>query len=153
MEYIQSHSHNENCIFCEALHRTDDADNLVMYRGQRAFIILNRYPYTTGHLMVVPFDHRPSLELLDQETGLEMMTLAQKSIQLLRAVYQPQGFNVGINIGEAAGAGIVDHVHMHVVPRWGGDTNFMSALAATRVLPESLEDTYHRLREAWIKDF
>jgi ATP adenylyltransferase len=153
MEYIQSHSHNENCVFCEALRHTDNVDNLVMYRGNLAFIILNRFPYTTGHLMVVPFDHQPSLELLDSETSHELMFLAQKSIELLRAVYQPQGFNVGINIGEAAGAGIVDHVHMHVVPRWNGDTNFMSTLAATRVLPESLEDTYNRLREVWAKDF
>jgi ATP adenylyltransferase len=153
MEYIQTHSQNESCIFCEVIKQSDSVSNLILHRSPLAFIILNRFPYTTGHLMVVPFDHQPSLELLGQDTCLEIMTLAQKSIELLRRVYQPQGFNVGVNIGEAAGAGIVDHVHMHIVPRWSGDTNFMSTLATTRVLPESLEDTYNRLIEIWLKEF
>jgi ATP adenylyltransferase len=110
---------------------------------------LNRYPYTSGHVMVVPVDHLPTLEKLDPLTRAEMMELATRFIQVLEVVYHPQGINIGINIGEAAGAGITDHVHMHVVPRWLGDTNFMSTLGKTRVLPETLEDTYQRLKAGW----
>ena len=113
-------------------------------------MILNRYPYTSGHLMAVPYEHLPSLDLLDAETRAEMMELTNKAIQVLRKIYTPQGFNIGINIGAAAGAGIAEHVHMHIVPRWGGDTNFMSSLANTRVLPESLEETYTRVRQEWL---
>jgi len=149
MQYIQSPKTIQGCIFCDALAESDDLTNLVVVRGQRAFVMLNRYPYTTGHVMVVPVDHLSSLEKLDPPTRAEIMELAARSIQILEAVYHPQGFNVGINIGEAAGAGIVDHVHMHVVPRWSGDTNFMSTLGMTRVLPEILEDTYRRLKTGW----
>ena len=99
--------------------------------------------------MLAPFDHQPNLEVLNVEVLSDLMGLAQQSIQVIKNVYQPQGFNLGINIGDAAGAGVTDHVHMHIVPRWSGDTNFMSTLATTRVLPESLEDTYRRLKEAW----
>jgi ATP adenylyltransferase len=99
--------------------------------------------------MAVPFEHQPSLETLDAATRAELMELTTQALQVLQAVYRPQGFNIGMNIGEAAGAGIRDHVHMHVVPRWGGDTNFMSSLGDTRVLPEALEDTYLRVKEAW----
>ena len=152
MEYIQPNIQHENCILCELTQQPDNAENLIMYRGQRVFIMLNRYTYTSGHLMVVPFEHKPSLDDLDRETSIEIMELTQKSIRLLRSVYQPQGFNVGVNIGEAAGAGIVGHIHLHVVPRWLGDTNFMSTLATTRVLPESLVETYRRLKEAWQRD-
>jgi ATP adenylyltransferase len=116
-------------------------------------VILNRYPYTTGHLMIVPFDHQPSLELLDAETRAELMELASQSIRVLQLEYAPQGFNLGINIGEAAGAGILGHVHLHVVPRWKGDTNFMSTLGDTRVLPEALEDTWRRIKIAWDRLF
>lgn len=112
-------------------------------------MILNRYPYTSGHLMVVPNDHQPSVEALEPETRAELMELAAQVMQVLRKAYQPEGFNVGINVGEAAGAGIEDHVHLHVVPRWQGDTNFMSSLGQTRVLPESLETTYARVKQAW----
>jgi ATP adenylyltransferase len=149
MKYIQSHKKVDRCIFCFALSQSDGLDNLILYRGKRAFIILNRYPYTSGHLMLAPFDHQPNLEVLNVEVLSELMGLAQQSIQVIKNVYQPQGFNLGINIGDAAGAGVTDHVHMHIVPRWSGDTNFMSTLATTRVLPESLEDTYRRLKEAW----
>jgi len=149
MQYIQSSKSTQGCIFCNALTESDDLANLVVVRGQRAFVILNRYPYTTGHIMVVPIDHMPSLEKLDPPSRAEIMELAARFIQVLEAVYHPQGFNVGVNIGEAAGAGITDHVHMHVVPRWLGDTNFMSAVGMTRVLPETLEDTYQRLKKGW----
>jgi ATP adenylyltransferase len=150
MTYIQEHKHEAGCVFCAAAAQIESPDNLVVARGQRAFIILNRYPYTSGHLMAVPYQHQPSLELLDPETRSELMELTSQALDVLRSVYRPQGFNIGVNIGEAAGAGITEHVHMHVVPRWGGDTNFMSTLSETRVLPESLEDTYQRVREAWI---
>lgn len=148
MEYI-TNNRNEACAFCNEATKTDSAENLILYRGQRAFIILNRYPYTSGHLMVVPFAHFATLELLDTETRSEMMELCTLAVGVLRQVYHPQGFNIGINIGVAAGAGIEDHVHLHIVPRWVGDTNFMSSLAQTRVLPETLETTYARLLNAW----
>jgi ATP adenylyltransferase len=148
MEYIQGNKHAD-CAFCTEVKKVDSSENLIVYRGQRAFVILNRYPYTSGHLMVVPFEHLPSIELLDQETRAEVMELCAVGLRVLRAEYHPQGFNVGVNIGIAAGAGIEEHVHLHVVPRWGGDTNFMSSLASTRVLPETLEDSYHRIRRVW----
>ncbi len=153
MEYIQNHTRTEACAFCIELDRPDGYDNLIITRAQQNFIILNRYPYTSGHLMVVPYIHKSSLEALDPATRAEMMELVTQTIQVLSVVYQPQGFNVGINIGEAAGAGITEHIHMHVVPRWGGDTNFMSSLGETRVLPESLEETYQRVHEQWNKMF
>jgi len=149
MEYIVGKS-TEDCVFCEVLKSPDGPDNLVVYRVKYSFVILNRYPYTCGHLMVVPYTHQPSLELLTPETRTELMELTTQAIQILQKEYQPQGFNVGINIGEAAGAGILGHVHLHIVPRWGGDTNFMSTLANTRVLPENLSETYLRLKNGWI---
>jgi ATP adenylyltransferase len=149
MKYIETPKTTPGCVFCSALGESDDVTNLIVARGERAFVILNRYPYTSGHIMIVPVDHQPSLEKLDPITRAEMMELVNFSIQVLEAVYHPQGINIGINIGEAAGAGITDHVHMHVVPRWHGDTNFMSTLGMTRVLPEALEDTYQRLKTGW----
>jgi len=151
MEYIMQHEPVSDCIFCSALARQDGPDNLIVARTQLGFVIMNRFPYTSGHIMVVPNAHQPSLELLDAETRSELMELVSHGIQVLRTIYTPEGFNVGVNIGTAAGAGITDHVHMHVVPRWAGDTNFMSAVAATRVLPEALEDTYMRVQAAWNK--
>ena len=149
MTYIENHNHEEGCIFCDALEQPDDPENLIIFRGRRAFVILNRYPYTSGHLMIVPYAHQPSLEGLETKTRAEMMELTAKSMRVLRRVYQPQAFNLGANIGEAAGAGVAEHVHLHVVPRWTGDTNFMSTLAETRVLPESLEETYRRIHDGW----
>lgn len=149
MEYIQSEKHKEVCVFCQEMSRPDGPENLIVYRGLRAFVILNRYPYTTGHLMIVPYDHQSSLELLHAETRAEIMELTAQSMAILRTVYRPQGFNIGVNIGAAAGAGVLDHIHLHIVPRWGGDTNFMSSLAGTRVLPETLQDTYTRIHDAW----
>ena len=148
MKYIQSQK-SSTCIFCSAIQEQDGVENLIVYRGKHTFLILNRYPYTSGHLMIVPFEHRSSLESLDQESRAELMELAAQALEVLRSVYHPEGYNLGMNIGEVAGAGIADHVHLHLVPRWGGDTNFMSAVAATRVLPESLEETYRRVKEAW----
>lgn len=152
MSYIENHLKEENCVFCAAASRSNDEENLVIFRGRRVFIILNRYPYTSGHLMAVPYEHCSSLSGLDPETRAEMMELVHRATLVLQVVYHPQGFNLGMNIGEAAGAGIAEHIHFHVVPRWGGDTNFMSSLADTRVLPEALEDTYRRVREAWLAE-
>jgi len=154
MEYIQKNEKDPDrpqgaCIFCEAAAGSDDAQSLVLYRGQTSYLILNRYPYTSGHVMIVPYDHQPSIEQLDASTRGEIMDLTAQAIQALRQVYRPEGFNLGANIGSAAGAGVAEHIHFHVVPRWPGDTNFMSAVGGTRVLPETLEDTYQRLLEAW----
>jgi ATP adenylyltransferase len=149
MKFVQSQEANVTCVFCRVQAQTSDMENMIVFRGRRAFVILNRYPYTSGHLLVVANAHQPSVEDLDIETRSEMMELATISMRVIRKVYQPQAFNLGANIGEAAGAGIAGHVHLHVVPRWGGDTNFMSALAETRVLPEELSETYRRICTAW----
>jgi len=148
--YIEDHEKkDEGCVFCIAQAKEDGAANLIAFRGERAYVILNLYPYTSGHLMVVPFEHKSTLDELDTATRTEMMELVSRSMVILGKLYHPQGFNMGANIGEAAGAGVLGHVHIHVVPRWNGDTNFMSTLGATRVLPESLEDTYKRVREGF----
>jgi ATP adenylyltransferase len=127
----------------------DSAENLIAQRGEHAYVILNRYPYTSGHLMVVPFAHKPNLEELDPVTRAEMMELATRCMTILRKIYSPHAFNMGANIGEAAGAGVKSHVHIHIVPRWAGDTNFMSTLGGTRVLPEALDVTYERVRKCF----
>jgi ATP adenylyltransferase len=151
MDYIEKHLNMEGCVFCLEQEKSDGPENLIVFRGQKAFVILNRYPYTSGHIMTVPHIHKSTLEQLDPATRAEMFELANRSMGTLRKIYNPQGFNVGVNIGEAAGAGITEHVHLHVVPRWMGDTNFMTSLGKTRVLPESLEETYRRVYEEWMK--
>jgi len=147
MEYIDNPDKEEGCVFCNAQAKADDAENLIAYRGERAYVILNRYPYTSGHLMAIPFEHVSNLEELDPETRAEMMELTSQCTTILRNIYRPQGFNVGVNIGEAAGAGVLGHVHIHIVPRWKGDTNFMTSVGETRVLPEALESTYARVKK------
>lgn len=149
MAYIENHEKIDGCIFCIEQSKPDGPGNLIAYRGALAYVILNRYPYTSGHLMVVPFAHEPSLEQLDPATRAEIMELASRCMEVLKRIYKPDGFNMGANIGAAAGAGVVGHVHMHIVPRWAGDTNFMSSLGGTRVLPERLEDTYQRVRDGF----
>lgn len=149
MEYIENSTREDGCIFCNAQEKEDSAENLIALRGERAYVILNRYPYTSGHLMVVPFDHKADFEELDPLTRAEMMELTTQCMTVLRQLYNPQAFNMGANIGEAAGAGVKEHVHIHIVPRWAGDTNFMSAVGETRVLPESLETTYERVKKGF----
>jgi ATP adenylyltransferase len=151
MKYITNTDQETGCVFCNALALPDDGQNLVVARAPRAFVLLNKYPYTSGHLMVAPLAHQPSLELLDPETRAELMELVSRSLEALRALYAPQGFNVGANIGAAAGAGVPGHVHIHVVPRWAGDTNFMSVIGEVRVLPEELGQTWRRVRALWEK--
>jgi ATP adenylyltransferase len=136
------------CIFCDALAR-GDAEPLFIHRGARAFVILNKYPYNNGHLMVVANRHVGRLAALEAEELAEIMTLTQAAERALEAAYHPHGFNVGLNIGKPAGAGVLDHLHLHVVPRWDGDTNFMSVFGETRVLPEELPATAARLRAAF----
>ncbi len=150
MTYLQNDQPKlDGCIFCAVVAASDDERTLVLHRGRHCFIILNLYPYNNGHLMIAPFDHSESIEQLSTEALTEMMTLSQKCLNILRQAYSPQAFNIGINIGAAAGAGVPGHVHLHIVPRWAGDTNFMSALANTRVIPEELPQTYQRLHELW----
>ena len=149
MEYIENDKEENGCVFCNAQAKEDSAENLIAFRGEHSYVILNRFPYTSGHLMVIPFEHKSNLEELDSATRAEMMELTSRCTTILKDIYRPQGFNVGVNIGEAAGAGVLGHVHIHIVPRWMGDTNFMSSIGETRVLPESLEDTYTRVRTAF----
>jgi len=148
MKYILGEKRLD-CVFCCELGLPDGPENLIVFRGELTFVILNRFPYTCGHLMVVPYEHKASLEELDPPTRSEIMENAVHAMRALRMEYKPQGFNMGFNIGEAAGAGVLDHVHFHVVPRWGGDTNFMSALGETRLLPETLESTFWRIKQVW----
>jgi ATP adenylyltransferase len=149
LPYLESPPSQEGCLFCQRLAEPDGPDNLILHRGPQAFVILNLYPYTNGHMMVVPNQHIPSLESLPAGVLTELMAHVQRALGILRSEYRAEAFNVGANIGEAAGAGIADHVHMHVLPRWPGDTNFMATTGETRVLPETLEQTYARLRRAW----
>ena len=137
---------SEGCIFCEkpAAHR--DRENLVLYRGERAYILLNLYPYSNGHLMIAPFVHVGRLNDLDPPTRAEIMELTALSVEVLTRAKRPDGFNIGANMGKAAGAGFDAHFHMHVVPRWEGDTNFMPVIGETRVIPEALDRTYEQLR-------
>jgi ATP adenylyltransferase len=137
------------CIFCDLPAQNADAETLIVRRGALAFAILNRYPYNNGHMMVVPYAHVPSFEHLDAPTLAEIMALTNQAVATLRRMYAPEAYNLGANIGGAAGAGIADHVHMHVVPRWAGDTNFMATVAGTRVIPEDLHDTYRQAHALW----
>ena len=136
------------CLFCELPKGDDDAANLVVHRGARTFALLNLFPYNSGHTMIAPYLHTGDLVALPAEVGTEMLELTQRVVGALAAEYRPDGFNVGMNLGRVAGAGIPDHLHVHVVPRWNGDTNFMPVTAETKVLPEHLDQTYQRLRRA-----
>jgi ATP adenylyltransferase len=136
------------CFFCDALAGKNDAETLVVHRGEKAFVILNRFPYTSGHVMIVPNAHVAELNLCDAGTLGEMMLLAQRTETALRTNYKPDGMNLGMNLGRAAGAGVVGHLHLHMLPRWIGDSNFMTVTGETRVHPEDLKTTYERLSKA-----
>jgi ATP adenylyltransferase len=146
--YVSDARKDDCCIFCDALAAENDPEMLILERDAKNFVILNRYPYTSGHLMVVPYTHVPDLASADAETLAEMMRIAQRAQKALTNTYRPEGFNVGINLGRAAGAGVTGHLHMHVLPRWAGDANFMTVTGETRVEPEDLSTTYTRLRAA-----
>jgi ATP adenylyltransferase len=137
------------CLFCEKARETDDDANFILHRGLLSYVLLNLYPYNNGHLMIAPYAHEASIETLDAETLAEMMALSQSCLRVLSRAYQPQAYNLGFNIGAAAGAGVVGHVHMHIVPRWSGDTNFMATVAETRVIPEWVQQTHERLKGLW----
>jgi len=136
------------CIFCDAVAKNKDSETLIALRGRKAFVILNRFPYTSGHVMIVPYAHVAELKLADAETLGEMMQLAQRIEAVYRREYQPDGMNLGMNLGRAAGAGVAGHLHLHMLPRWIGDANFMTVTGETRVHPEDLETTYERLSRA-----
>jgi len=138
---------SESCVFCDiAANPEKDDTNFVVHRSKFAFVVLNLFPYITGHLLVIPYEHTGEFDSVAKEITDELMDLSKRAQAALRAVYSPPGFNVGINLGAAAGAGIVGHLHIHVLPRWSGDTNFMTTIAESRVIPESLETTYTKLR-------
>lgn len=145
LEYIVGEK-IEGCIFCEFPKKDEDEKYLILRRGKHAFVIMNAFPYSNGHLMVVPYRHLGDFTELSDDESLEIMQLTQKSCKALKAIARPDGFNIGINAGTAAGAGIADHVHMHIVPRWNGDTNFMPVLADVKVIPEALQTTYRKLK-------
>ncbi|HLZ12816.1 MAG TPA: HIT domain-containing protein [Candidatus Acidoferrum sp.] len=149
-QYITSAISGEKpeCIFCDAAKRTDDATTLVVYRGVSSFAILNRFPYTSGHLMIVPYQHTAEISGVDAATLTEMMHLAQRTESAFKSLYKPDGMNFGMNLGRAAGAGIAGHLHLHALPRWVGDASFMSVTGETRVLPEDLATTFERVRAA-----
>jgi ATP adenylyltransferase len=143
--YISTAVPPAGCIFCLKAAENQDARNYILYRGELNFLLLNLFPYTNGHLLIAPYQHVATLEDTPEETLAEMTRLTRRAEANLRVAYRPQGFNLGMNIGASAGAGVADHIHMHVVPRWTGDANFMSTIGETRVLPEELPATYEKL--------
>jgi len=147
MAYIRREK-RPGCIFCEMLGAEDDRGQLILHRSELSFLVLNKFPYNNGHLMAVPYRHVDTLEALTAEEAVDMMALVSLGIRVLRCSTNPEGFNIGVNIGKIAGAGVIDHVHTHVVPRWGGDTNFMPVLADVRLIPQDLNETYAELRAA-----
>jgi ATP adenylyltransferase len=148
--YMKQNREKSRCIFCDAASHPDaDEQMLVVARGALCFALLNRYPYTSGHLMIAPYVHVSRLAITTPDTAAEMMAWTRRAEQVLESIYRPDGLNLGMNLGEAAGAGIEQHIHMHVLPRWKGDANFMTSVADTRIIPEALEETYRKLRDAW----
>jgi ATP adenylyltransferase len=150
--YVADPGKDDRCIFCDALSRDDDAKSLIVLRGKKNFVILNRFPYTTGHVMIVPFAHVAELSACDSETLAEMMEFAKQIQAALAASYNPEGYNLGMNLGRCAGAGVTGHLHLHLLPRWTGDTNFMTTIAESRIEPEELSVTYEKLRRALAGD-
>lgn len=149
MAYIQSSQEPQGCIFCDFPPENNDEKRLILARGNTCFVIFNAYPYNPGHLMVAPYRHTAEYEKLTEEEMLELHLLSGKCISVLKKVMAPQGFNLGINLGKVAGAGIDGHLHMHIVPRWNGDTNFMSSVGGIRVVAEALDATYKKMKEMW----
>ena len=147
-KYIADATKDDRCIFCDAIAANDDVKMLIVFRGSKNYIILNRFPYTSGHVMVVPYAHISDLAAADAEVVSEMMLLAQRVEAALEKTYHPEGYNLGMNLGRAAGAGVLGHLHLHVLPRWSGDSNFMTVVSETRVEPEDLTTTYQKLRAA-----
>ena len=152
MEYIKSTQDEEqDCIFCQKPKETNDKENLIVYRSSLSFIIMNKFPYNNGHLMVVPYKHEADLTKFTDDVLLDTQHLLQLSLRALNATLNPHGINIGVNLGRGAGAGIVDHLHYHIVPRWIGDTNYMPVLAGTKVISEALEDSWQKLHTSFKK--
>jgi ATP adenylyltransferase len=149
LEYVQSAGKQDDCFFCTAAASDDDEANLVVHRGTRAFVLLNKFPYSSGHLLVAPYRHGRNFPDLDDDEILEIHKLGAQGMDALAATYGPEGYNLGWNMGRMAGAGVPDHGHMHVVPRWGGDTNFMPVLGDVKVIPEHLATTRTKIVDAW----
>ena len=149
MAYIQVSKKQEGCIFCDFPREDNDEERLILHRGKKCFVIFNAFPYNPGHLMVAPYRHTADYETLCDEEMLELHRLGGTCIEVLKKVMTPQGFNLGINLGKVAGAGFDGHLHLHVVPRWNGDTNFMPVFAEVRVVAEGLRETYKRMKDAW----
>lgn len=144
--YIVQADKTSDCVFCQQARREDDAKALIVHRGQYCFVILNAFPYTSGHVMIAPYEHTDQLQNLSPPAAQEMMTLTQRLEGILRELYKPDGLNLGMNLGKAAGAGIAGHIHMHILPRWIADANFVSIIGETRVIPENLETTFQRIK-------
>ena len=146
LEYVENASRAGDCILCAFPREGRDAERYILHQGRHAFVMLNAFPYSNGHLMVAPYRHTAQLGELDAAESLDILNLVRAGVEALGAAYKPDGFNIGINMGRVAGAGIEDHIHVHVVPRWNGDTNFMAVVGDTRVIPASLQAAYERLR-------
>ncbi len=145
--YMANASKTAGCIFCEKMKEKDDREALIVHRAQHCYVILNAFPYTSGHVMIVPYEHVDELHKLPADAAAEMMSLCQRTEAALRAAYKPDGINLGMNIGAAAGAGVAGHIHMHVLPRWIADSNFMTTVGETRVIPEDLGTTWQKLKK------
>ncbi len=148
MQYILASKAPDGCIFCDKSQQSDDSKNYVLLRDRTCFALLNIYPYSNGHVMVAPYKHTPGFEELTESELADLLVLVRRCQQALRVAMKPDGFNVGVNLGKVAGAGIADHLHLHIVPRWSGDNSFMSVIGETRVIPESLDATYTKVRDA-----
>jgi ATP adenylyltransferase len=149
LRYVKNARKSDDCIFCSKPTEGADRETLIVHRGERCFVILNLFPYTNGHLMVAPFAHLGRFQEIEPEVTAEIVALAQRAMGVLEEVYEPEGFNVGLNQGRVAGAGVEGHIHLHVVPRWAGDNNYMPVIAETRVMPQSLEESYDALLEGF----
>lgn len=150
MGYILSNQKDQNCIFCPGKNRSLDEERLILHVGKRTLVMMNRFPYNNGHLLVAPVRHVSGLDQLDEEGTLDLLLTVRRSIEVLKEAMSPEGFNVGLNLGHAAGAGVEEHMHFHIVPRWKGDTNYMTVLDDVRVIPEHIRETYRKLRPAFL---
>lgn len=149
MDYILSDKQGEGCIFCDLPKQDSDRDNLILFRSSHTFVIMNRYPYNNGHVMVVPYPHIAMLNGMDEATMIDFMKVTNHAVESIRKAFLPEGFNMGINLGKIAGAGMEEHLHLHIVPRWAGDTSFMTVFDEIRVVPEHVLSTYDRLHAAF----
>ncbi|MBD3288626.1 HIT domain-containing protein [candidate division KSB1 bacterium] len=149
IEYIVRKKENDDCIFCKKPEEDADQKNLILFRGEHCYVIMNYYPYNNGHLMVVPYQHTSKMTDLTTEGSMEMMSLLSRCVTVLEKTMMPNGFNIGMNLGKIAGAGVKDHLHFHVVPRWNGDINFMPVTGHTKVIPEALEETWKKLKQGF----